>query len=92
MFPVLPQIGTLMLYYYDASLVKNLSKNCYWFLEAFFHVRKWKKGQTSLVVQWLGLHASTTGDGGSVPDLGTKILHAVWCGQNKTNIKLSLDT
>ena len=63
MFPVLPQIGTLMLYYYDASLVKNLSKNCYWFLEAFFHVRKWKKGQTSLVVQWLGLHASTTGDG-----------------------------
>ena len=77
-----PQTGTLMLYYYDASLVKNLSKNRCWFLEAFFHVRKWEKGQTSLMVQWLGLHASTTGDEGSVPGLGTKILHAVWCGQN----------
>ena len=82
-----------MLYYYDASLVKNLSKNRYWFLETFFHVRKWEKGQISLVVQWLGLHASTTGDGGSIPGLGTKMLHAMWGGQNNNKkIKLSLDT
>ena len=29
-----------------------------------------------LVVQWLGLCASTTGGGGLIPHLGTKILHA----------------
>ena len=30
----------------------------------------------SLAVQWLGLHASTAGDKGSIPSQGTKILHA----------------
>ena len=30
----------------------------------------------SLAVQWLGLHASTAGGAGSIPDRGTKILQA----------------
>ena len=38
---------------------------------------------TSLVVQWLGLHASTAGDTGLIPGQGTKILHAVWDSQKK---------
>ena len=33
-----------------------------------------------LAVQWLGLFVSTTGSTGSIPCLGTKILHAVQCG------------
>ena len=37
----------------------------------------------SLVIQWLGFHASTAGDTGSIPGWGTKILHATWLGQNK---------
>ena len=32
---------------------------------------------TSLVVQWLGLHASTAGGQGSIPGWGTKIPHAL---------------
>ena len=35
----------------------------------------------SLVVQWLKLHISTSGDTGLIPDQGTKILYSVWCGQ-----------
>ena len=42
-------------------------------------------GGTSLVFQWLILQASTAGDRGSIPGLGTKILyaflHAVLWGQ-----------
>ena len=34
---------------------------------------------TSLVVQWLRLHASTAGDTGSIPGQGTKILHYMQC-------------
>ena len=37
----------------------------------------------SLVVQWLGLHASTAGGKGPIPGQGAKILHAAWSGQNK---------
>ena len=37
--------------------------------------------RTSLVGQWLGLHASTAGNGSSVPWSGTKILQAAWHGQ-----------
>ena len=33
---------------------------------------------TSLVVQWLRLHASSAGGAGSIPGWGTKIPHAVW--------------
>ena len=36
---------------------------------------------TSLVGQWLGLHASTAGNGSSIPWSGTKILQAAWHGQ-----------
>ena len=35
----------------------------------------------SLVIQWLGLHASTAGGIGSVPGWGTKIPHALWHSQ-----------
>ena len=38
-------------------------------------------GGTSLAVQWLRLHVSTAGGTGLIPGLGTKILHAAWCGQ-----------
>ena len=38
----------------------------------------------SLVVQWLGLRASTAGGTGSIPDWETKILRAMQqCGQKK---------
>ena len=36
----------------------------------------WSAG-TSLVVQWLGLHASNAGGAGSIPGPGTKIPHAM---------------
>ena len=39
--------------------------------------------RASLVVQWLGLHASTAGGTGSIPGWGTKILHAEQSGQKK---------
>ena len=38
---------------------------------------------TSLVIQWLGLHAFTAGGTGSIPGWGTKILQTTWCGQKK---------
>ena len=40
--------------------------------------------RNSLVVQWLGLPASTSGIMGSIPCWGTKILQATWCGQKKS--------
>ena len=36
---------------------------------------------TSLVVQWLRLQASTAGGMDSIPDHGTKIPHAKWLSQ-----------
>ena len=36
-----------------------------------------------MVVQWLGLHAFTAEDWGSIPGWGTKILQAAWHGQKK---------
>ena len=41
----------------------------------------------SLVVQLLGLCASTAGGTGSIPGLGNKILQAVWRGQKKKKRK-----
>ena len=35
----------------------------------------------SPAIQWLGLHASTAGDTGSMPGQGTKILHVMQRGQ-----------
>ena len=40
-------------------------------------------GGSSLVVQWLRLCVSTTGGTGSILGRGTKVLHAMWCGQKK---------
>ena len=38
---------------------------------------------TTLVVQWLRLHTSTAGGGGSIPGQGTKISHALGHGQKR---------
>ena len=38
---------------------------------------------TSLVGQWLRLHASTAGSAGSIPGQGTKIPHAALLSQKK---------
>ena len=38
---------------------------------------------TLLMVQWLGLHASTAGGMGVIPGQGTKILYALQQSQNK---------
>ena len=40
------------------------------------------RGENSLVVQWLGLHASTAGVMGSVSGWGAKISHTAWYSQN----------
>ena len=48
----------------------------------------WKRQDgTSLVVQWLGLGALTAGGVDSIPGWGTKILHAMPCGQKKKKKK-----
>ena len=44
---------------------------------------KKKKLGTSLVVQWLRLHASNAGGAGSLPGWGTKIPHAPQHGSAK---------
>ena len=38
---------------------------------------------TSLVVQWLRLHTSTSGGVGLIPDQGSMTPHATQCGQTK---------
>ena len=40
-------------------------------------------GKTSLTFQWLRIHAFTIRGVGSIPDQGTKILHAMPCHQKK---------
>ena len=45
-------------------------------------------GGTSLVVQWLRLHAPNAGSPGSIPGRGTKIPQAMWLGQKKRTKKL----
>ena len=42
--------------------------------------------ETSLVVQWLRLHASTAGGTGSIPGQGTKIPHATQSSQKKKRL------
>ena len=49
-------------------------------------VDMWKSQGTSLVVQWLRLHASNTGSMGSIPGLKTKILPAVGVWQKRSQI------
>ena len=43
------------------------------------------KHRSSLVVQWLGLHASTAGGMGSIPGWGTKIPQAIQCAKKIKN-------
>ena len=44
----------------------------------------------SLLVQWLRLHASTSGSLGLIPDLGAKILQAEQCSQKKKKKLVSI--
>ena len=44
--------------------------------------------RNSLVVQWLGLRASTAEGRGLIPGWGTKIPQAAWCGQKKKKKKM----
>ena len=48
--------------------------------------------RSSLAVQWLRLHASTSGDAGSIPDQGTKIPHTRQHDKKKKSVsyKVSL--
>ena len=60
--------------------------NTVWDVTDTLQVTKMKKNiisGTSLVVQWLRLCAPNAGGMGSIPGLGTKIPHAVWCSQKK---------
>ena len=64
------------------------SLNCFpfWVQKFVFAASFWKSGarcRNSLVVQWLGLCASTAGGPGLISGWGTKILQAVRCGQKK---------
>ena len=52
-----------------------------WTSVPFIYARR--KIGTSLVVQWLRLHAFTAEGLGSIPDRGAKILHAVQGSQKK---------
>ena len=49
------------------------------------HAQEWQRLGTSLVVQWLGLWASTAGGVGLIPGWGTKIPHAAWHDQKLKN-------
>ena len=46
----------------------------------------------SLAIQWLGLHASTAGDTGSIPGQGTKILHVIQRSQKGKNLKIKRES
>ena len=48
---------------------------------------KKKNAGTCLAVQWLGFCASNVGYVGSIPDSGSKIPHATWCGQKTKKFK-----
>ena len=53
--------------------------------DSFINHQRVKTG-TSLVVQWLGLHASNAGDMGSIPGWETKIPHATWHAKKKRKV------
>ena len=48
-----------------------------------FGLRKNPRLGNSLAVQWLRLHVPDAGGMGLIPGRGTKIPHAMWCGQKK---------
>ena len=71
----------------SACTVESLFLLCYHISFPFpplkkFFKRKWQFGN-SLVVHWLGLHASIAGGMGLIPGRGTKILQSAWHGQKK---------
>ena len=51
---------------------------------------KKRKSETSLVVQGLRLCPFNTGSVGSIPGWGTKIPHAMQCGQEINNKQVNL--
>ena len=42
------------------------------------------------MVQWLRIHDATAGGVGSIPNRGTKILHATLCGKKKKKKEQSI--
>jgi len=54
--------------------------------QLYFSLKEKEKG-TNLVVQWLRLYTSAAGGMDSIPDLGTKIPHAMLCSQKEEREK-----
>lgn len=59
------------------SLILSLNLNLYFYIS----IKSKAKKETSPVVQWLRLQASTPGGTGSILGEGTKISHAAQCCQ-----------
>ena len=53
----------------------------HWYQKTSKHTHKKDSKGNSLAVQWLGLHASTSGSPGLIPGQGTKIPQAAQCSQ-----------
>ena len=64
----------------------KMVKEVNFILCVFYHNKKMGK-RASLVVWWLRLCASSARGAGSIPGWGTKIPHAMHCGQKIKNKK-----
>ena len=53
----------------------------------FYVILSFKNLGNSVMVQWLGLHASPAEGLGSIPGQGTSILQTVQCGFKQTTMK-----
>ena len=51
----------------------------------FYVILSFKNLGNSVMVQWLGLHASSADSLGSIPGQGTRILQTMQCGFKQTN-------
>ena len=77
------QIGKLTLIYFCHLIHRSHSSFAICLNRVLY-----RKGGTSLAVQWLRLCTSTAGGLGSNPGQGTKILHATWCCQREKQNQL----
>ena len=59
--------------------------DCYAMSSLFIHLFKNRWDETFLVAQWLTV-CTSAGGMGLIPGWGTKISHAMWCGQRKRKI------
>ena len=65
-------------------LVRKYKLSIYFLVKDYCQSQRTDFSGTSLVVQQLGLHASTAGGTSLIPGRGTKILHAPRCGPKQT--------